>query len=1125
MIAAFWQRTEYRSVQLAPWQQMSRDYTTASKSLLLDYVSSFQPRTLSTSIKHGHYAVAAAVTGSVVIRLMIILSTGLLALQQQLIEAQDSPLIATTAFVGTPEDLNITDALPVYVTRGLQALQLPCPAGTTPRHAVQSFRSLDSNATSSRLTAVVNGFTAELECEIANMDVQYWYLGNLTGPDFVTQILFSSFSVSSPTCRIDNLQFPETLYVDDIEYVSIFTSAKCVNATSQQDANRLFIALGSAVTHVASNPNLPENQNITMLHSTQIVCKPYYTFGKVSVTVNNTEALVQNIMDVSAVQDAVPAPIPGISGWDIAEAFLMSFSSASQYGYWTTEGINPWASLPFWYTTLQYPNNHSEDFLDSSLLIEATQSLYSLVCAQIVRQQLLGSSNSDITGTITTDQKRLVVRTLSLRLLEALSGLMVVLGLYIILAVPTKILLPQDPGSLAGMFIILSKSKDAVQSLRHTGSLSLSAIEARTSGIEYRLTTSTQQENAQVSIEANIPPHYKIDAFMMSKSAKKWWHPFMASTSALLLCVLAQVGIIVALEATFRYSQNHNGLADVVSAEYLPYVWSLLPAFVLSCIAAAYTGMSFLTKIFAPYCALKSTATAQNSFLINYLDKTALRVIWNATRRGQTAVSLITFAALLGTLLTIAVSGVFFVQASPYEHSVNVNMNGWFITSDQLGHFGTGTPALDALVASALVVEGNLSYPAWTYGEFVFPHIAIDQNSLTNASKAYVGRSTSLSLKVPALRSKQHCGYFRADKELNATFPQYTNVTTSGNVTVTVYSQIDWNGADVPYCSNGVEPPVSYAQVGNGTFGQAQNQWADCQPMYTWGSTGYHTIEHIASLACNDTMEQVEVNVVFTLPDFSIDTRTPPVADESTAKFFSYPDVLENGELWGGLPTITAPPNLDSFFAALVEGKDEFPVAQLADPAHDDEVVSRIRHLNALLRAQEYNVQGRAAVPDSFAQRNLTGFVTDPSRTRLVQNEVSTRIVQCLLGVMAACAIVSSYMMNTKEVLPHNPCSIAGVASLLVDAEMVKDEAIVTSLASSEGKLRKNQDNRFDRRMFRLGWHESTGSDKRDPVSGVSTDGTTQTIRRKPLPSKRRFGIDVVETDPTIEEATGLDDY
>ena len=429
------------------------------------------------------------------------------------------------------------------------------------------------------------------------------------------------------------------------------------------------------------NSTGPDNQaqNVSIIQSVQLVCKPYYEFGKVSVTVNNTLASLQSIQDISPLPGAERVFISGILASDIAESYLSTFLHVSDGNI---EFVDPWNDLAFLFATLQYPDSEPADFLNSTLLKEAFESSYELISTQIVSQVLVKPSHTSITGLLRTIENRLMVRTLSLRLLEGLLGFVTVLAVCLIFVLPIESILPRDPGSLLGTSLVLSRSHHALRTLRDTGSLANDAIKNRIFSIQYGTSFRNLNQHPNIQLETTTPPFYNLDAIPASMVVRKWWQPFMAGRWALSICIFVQVGVIIALELTLRLSQSHNGLADVSTDGYLPYTWSVLPAFILSSIALAYTNMAFYTKVFAPYCALKSTASPSTTFLVNYLDKAELLCLWRAARLKQLAVFSIIFAAILGSFLTITVSGVFLVQATPAQIPVNVTLTSWFNTSD-----------------------------------------------------------------------------------------------------------------------------------------------------------------------------------------------------------------------------------------------------------------------------------------------------------------------------------------------------------------------------------------------------------------------------------------------------------
>ncbi|KAK3368713.1 hypothetical protein B0H63DRAFT_529076 [Podospora didyma] len=72
----------------------------------------------------------------------------------------------------------------------------------------------------------------------------------------------------------------------------------------------------------------------------------------------------------------------------------------------------------------------------------------------------------------------------------------------------------------------------------------------------------------------------------------------------------------------------------------------------------------------------------------------------------------------------------------------------------------------------------------------------------------------------------------------------------------------------------------------------------------------------------------------------------------------------------------------------------------------------------------------------------LEGHWTNTRRVVIKQDRVSNIVPQVLLAVMFACG-VGAYMLlivcgDGKELLPHNPCSIAGTVSLLARSAMCR---------------------------------------------------------------------------------------
>jgi hypothetical protein len=88
---------------------------------------------------------------------------------------------------------------------------------------------------------------------------------------------------------------------------------------------------------------------------------------------------------------------------------------------------------------------------------------------------------------------------------------------------------------------------------------------------------------------------------------------------------------------------------------------------------------------------------------------------------------------------------------------------------------------------------------------------------------------------------------------------------------------------------------------------------------------------------------------------------------------------------------------------------------------------------------------------------------------RLKQNFLPKVILQCMLGQMFLCGAAAYWLTNMRRVLPHNPCSIAGVATLLAGSRMCTRERVpkgsewLSAKQSMEARL-------WEGDVFSLGW-------------------------------------------------------
>ncbi|KAH6976149.1 hypothetical protein BKA56DRAFT_488609 [Ilyonectria sp. MPI-CAGE-AT-0026] len=265
--------------------------------------------------------------------------------------------------------------------------------------------------------------------------------------------------------------------------------------------------------------------------------------------------------------------------------------------------------------------------------------------------------------------------------------------------------------------------------------------------------------------------------------------------------------------------------------------------------------------------------------------------------------------------------------------------------------------------------------------------------------------------------------------------------------------------------------------------------------------------EHdFGTLLCYQNVEEVKANLTWSLPSFDLVDSPSPKTDESTATSLKTSDGSERFEFavnaWlMGLSdsvynrTFSAPDNsshlnnnVDSFIRGLVYGKNGLPVEDLEGSANTGNLTTASNQLYKAYMAQAISLNMRSNnTQDDSRLRSYTGTLSSSGHRRLKQNRPSKIALQIMLATMVACAIGMTLLIRIREVLPHNPCSIAGTATLLAGGEMASSQLIPPCAEWRNDKELKIM-GIFERYVYALTWWVEYGGDRS---------------------SKQRYGVDV----------------
>jgi hypothetical protein len=164
---------------------------------------------------------------------------------------------------------------------------------------------------------------------------------------------------------------------------------------------------------------------------------------------------------------------------------------------------------------------------------------------------------------------------------------------------------------------------------------------------------------------------------------------------------------------------------------------------------------------------------------------------------------------------------------------------------------------------------------------------------------------------------------------------------------------------------------------------------------------------------------------------------------------------------------------LDNFFIAILAGKYPIEPANLTGEANQDNLMKAVQGFYRRYMTQAISANMRVSAP-SAPPEIYTGTWQDPNSWRIKQNVGSKIAIQVFLGIMFVCGALAYILVKMRHMLPHEPCSIAGICSLLAGSEMCGEQmrsAMPDGVQwMSDKELEKNRV--WEGWLFSIGWWE-----------------------------------------------------
>ena len=1072
LIAVMWNRVEFQAKSAAPWLRMSRGPAEASKTLLLDYISMFQPKAVVRAIKGRDYAVAIATTISLLLRISVVVSAGLISVVFFTGMDENAGITMQSQFINNANGLAAKGPLALYTMLGLQQNNLQFPDGLSSQFAFQQFTS-DLPGTT-EFHATVDGFAGSLSCQPASLSLSS-VENTPGGVQFTTAISAADCSATLP---ILSQSFLGSGAQNRSHFFARFGQVTCGSPNDKRilavfgtgSIDSRVPPLNTTTTTTSINGTIPQSQ--------QILCKPAYAINKVDVVKNST-----GLQSIAVSSTPQTMGLDQVQPSDITQAFFTSFNN--ELGLKITDVASPAFSSQLVNTdgpmylafgmmaSTQKSALTPTSFLDASTLQTLANSYFQQYTAILAQKALTQPSSALSSCVAFLSGDRLVVRRVAAQVLAALVSVMVLLDMILICLVPGKGFLPRDPGSIMDMATLAAHSKPLLQSLRGAGGADAATLRSRLDSSYFYTGVEAYDGGSSSSGQG----YFKIlggetleTSPEFAEQTSRW--PYMSGLhpAQRTLALLFVAGLIAGLEVTLRFSDRNNGLSAVGDDTFLHYLWTALPALVFAFIALFWASTDFSTRALAPYAELIRGGSFR-SVSMNFLDKSAPTTLWAALRTRNTAVFGSTAAICFSALLPIFATSLFSTMTTPAATSTVLQSQDFFSNTIAAPNRQFCTTCSNGTLISSLILDGNVTYPAFTFEDLAFPTVQLSPTPASAAS----GDDISVTATLPAARPFMTCLFFRqSDLGLNLT----NNYRTSGIVNplrIDVPGEIRRGASEllastfILGTSSGSSDITSQSIDANAFFGKA-----DFRPIrlndgstvshwvYAWGqlsnaNTNQATVKFASALACNESMQQVNVSTTFSGLSLQIDPFNRPQPIESTAapSNIGLSDTLR----YTDLVNISTPHLLDGFFSSLVTSRFAIPASDLgsSDPSTAQNTVTQaIIFQHRIIRTQVVNTFNRRSTTTSTTRSqqfptDINGVVMGDAQTlafpatafsitngsrRVVQDAISTRIVQSLLGASVVFSILSWLAFRSPNILPRSPTSIASVVALLADGNI-----------------------------------------------------------------------------------------
>jgi hypothetical protein len=1106
----------------------------SSKSVLLDYVSPLQIISLWRAFKNRHWAVVLTVIGFTLLKGVIVSSTSFLITKPTSLQGR-FPIIINSKFDGSdflfslegdndPRGVGFTEgdwnipSTPVYTLLGILSGQHQSPPQILNDSVIQTFDLTNVETNTTTITGLVESFIPKIECEtaVASLSPECYHDGECRTSPLALKLDSQTCSIGKEKriSQIENCfqegpcQIFQMLQVNcSEENIALNDSFANSSPPVIDNGNVYDLRLALVVANMSDGyggPALTEDE-YKSIRPTAAICKIDYDIQRVNIT----KGLRDDEFSFPETQSPVRSThLHNLSGHKLGEIiyFMLQYVASSVRDIikdkLEDDTLDYYADSIFGLMTLALPGStrSAEAFFNVETMKSSFIGVFSQLSCHLMLSKFSVPDNLPSEGQGVYSEDRLHVQALSARLMIIGAIILSIISLSMFFIAPRHAT-PQDPALLASHGIVLAKSLSLERALVDLGGSPVSDLERKMSGIKFQMALTN---DGSFGIKLDAPPETSLQiqdstspGTELPNSQKQYpvkrrlWKPLFARYPIVVLTFTLPILSIVGLEILYQLSQKNHGLDD---SENTPPYYVRYPSSVAALIIATlFNGLDFTLSSHAHFHTLRSgTASASNAIMTNLIQMMPPEAWYRAlSNRYFGAISSIT-AAILGSLLTVVVSGLWVVDP---DVVVSTAVSATVGTAWDLSWKNSSLEDGGASARLKEVLTNSSANPDGIWDNLIFPDIINFDlqeseffNSTFNTSSHEELSSVYINMVVPALRPQLRC-----EPVMKITV---TEENTSGT----------WTDASYPlpnHCHGRPGKNMRYGQI-RCNSGEREGSWFSCfvdlhmRPWNaTWNSSspnyedsgehpelkqpdnpngcpsigvmfGYRSRingtsprANITSLFCYQEIQEVQTTISFLYEDLKDglpfkpgekNIRFTPFVNESTAiKLTNGTSGIESfnfrveghfrSPVWDW-PGIEQFKNYDDpIFDIIMHGPDRIPREDLVGPKNRQrlqDAVNRqyqkymVQVINSPIFRKPLNSSPSSSPPSN--PKRLTGTISTKV-SRLKVNFVSKLVLQILLAIITVLGGIGFSLTRVRGTLPRDPYSIASSMALFAGSE------------------------------------------------------------------------------------------